>query len=622
MAAAPRDAPPLCCAAHAALLDRLRDAPTPLDDGVNIIICAACDALVHCAPSLTPLSSVVCWRCGLTSFLATAHLTRLLTSLPAPSPLSSLVDIRCDSPAPCAFASSDGRPALRRLSDELKRSGQRPLPAIQLAGETSVGAAAAIRPHASCTMPVPTPPFSRAHLSMLCALHGLCAEDVLVPSDAGQPPESASAWSDEKSPSLSAWLMLPPGSAAAAAAARLAAADARSPMGSPVAPSMPPPPPPAAAAAGFAVAAEASTETPSPVHRCSQTSSSGGSTAVGDGGGKARARAVLAATRLGTAGGLGGEGGGGSTVCSSVDALAEGGEERAVGSPSDAAMAHESGLGGGEAGGGEAGSGEPGGGEAGGGEAGSGGMPMLGSDAGSGAASERQGGSHEALSFPPSVAASDGAPSQEMSRADMPAACGQWVATSDVTLAAEGEGACGGSREALRKLLSDAVAALHGAQCRERAMSGVEWCWTYGRRDAMRGAQSTSAGCGTRVCRALLECEVGRRLKRRRPPIGAPPSPMLLVRIAQTMATLREALLNSQQAQLEAAAAAVGGGADPMFAQTCATLCELRPLLRQRPDCLAQSATAASGALAAIAARFDLWNTLAVTLARHRAALA
>ena len=46
-------------------------------------------------------------------------------------------------------------------------------------------------------------------------------------------------------------------------------------------------------------------------------------------------------------------------------------------------------------------------------------------------------------------------------------------------------------------------------------MSAVAWAWRYGRDEALRGASTTRARCGPRVCVAMLETEAEQRLKRR-----------------------------------------------------------------------------------------------------------
>ena len=71
----------------------------------------------------------------------------------------------------------------------------------------------------------------------------------------------------------------------------------------------------------------------------------------------------------------------------------------------------------------------------------------------------------------------------------------------------DGFGACA--------LLRTAFSALREARQREARMDSVEWGWTYGRRGALRGARACDATDGL-ICHGLLASEARRRLKRRR----------------------------------------------------------------------------------------------------------
>jgi hypothetical protein len=175
-------------------------------------------------------------------------------------------------------------------------------------------------------------------------------------------------------------------------------------------------------------------------------------------------------------------------------------------------------------------------------------------------------------------------------------------------------------------------------------MGASEWAWTYGRVEALRGARSTHARCGPRICAALLEEEAGRRLARRRVAEEGgsaartaddgthdEPKPArlaaLLERIGEEMRTIC-ALLAVQSPTHDARTA-------PPSADVASTeWCDLRALRtadddeRRRTARAAMRETAvgeevpAEETAAALVAKFELWKQLAIAIAMHRAALA
>ena len=422
----------------------------------------------------------------------------------------------------------------------------------------------------------------RTQLSMLRALYSLPADDERPTTSFAQ---------NANTPSLADWLVLPPGTTAVAAAARLAAAEASKASAARKAavaaeanppPPMPPPPKPPPTAP-----ADASTETPSPL-KASQNSSSGGSTTVGG------ARAAGNRTVHGV------EGGGG-------------GEERGESSSSHHSLSDPSG-----------------------------GVASGGSRGGSGVASKAgsQCGDNNSQHVSRGPGSEVGGPSQEEDEGQHDESMAEEdeeeeeEAAAEPPIAHKQQQQRGEASSHVRELLHAVSSALSAARERERAMSGTEWAWTYGRAEALRGARETKARCGGGIVAALLEEEAGRRLKRQRSSSVAaagaaaqPPSwrlelalAELLERIGGEMATIVTRLSSS------AASSSAGEGGAPRrnnsntlsssaatpveeVAAVSADWCDLRPL---RGDDEAPSDELA---------KFELWRQLALGLAGHRAAL-
>ena len=595
------------CGPHRRLLDMLPS--TNADPHVIVVPCEAC-GMLHVQLDACA-SAATCSHCHFVTVLSGAdHLLR-----PTPEPLNMFV----------ARVSGDGDAA--SWAETIQMLRHRGFGRL-------IDALPTHRPSECHQFKQPASPdaFGRAQLAMLYALYELPKPTAAVQTAAPAPaaaPAAATQWS------LVDWLLLPPGSAAEAAAAQLAASEAagRASAAFKASTSMPPPampPPPhavplnatsAPAAPGglcgghettsgsvpaVAGAHEGSTQTPSPVRHASQNSSSGGSTAVG-GGRRGTSRGGQAAGGATGGGVCDGSGEGDTSLGGSGSG--EGGpsqEDGASSAPRQPRSSQEAGAC----------------------------SPLSGGSAGSHLPSHE--GQHDGLHRGHSSRAAEAPPPPEP-RDPPPDAPGP-----------------------IGALLLEAAAVLSAAARNEKLMGAADWGWAYGRAEALHGARATRARCGPRVVAALLEEESMRRVppKRRWWGGGAGPSAThtdddddddgdaihadgddsaaggaaLVGRLEHTLARIggeMRAVVSRLDMPTAPSLGVVPPGEMPEGGGSSTGLewCDLRAL---RPGDTAARPWAHVGeealpthkeAASALRAKFELWRSLGVALARHRAAL-